>query len=106
MRPRASSLDEDLARTSLRTALEAWKKGEAPGSLKTGLPSIVAQDPDWAAGVRLVAYELAGEEQRVAENLFVPVKLTLRMKKGRQAQSQVKYVIGTSPHTMVFRSRS
>src|SRR5262249_37167722 len=80
VRPRASPLDEDLARTSLRTALEAWKKGDSPATLKNGSPSIVAQDPDWVAGTRLVAYELASEDRRVAENLFVPVELTLETK--------------------------
>jgi hypothetical protein len=97
-------LDEDLARISLRTTLETWKKGDSPTTLKNGSPSIVAQDPDWVAGARLVTYEFAGEDRRVAENLFVPVMLTLETKNGRKTRSQVEYVIGTSPHIMVFRS--
>jgi hypothetical protein len=104
VRPRAAPLDENLARTSLKTALDAWKKGDSPAALKDGSPSIVAQDPDWVGGARLLAYEIGGDGERIAENLFVPVKLTVKTKKGKQAQSQVKYVIGTSPQIMVFRS--
>ena len=53
---------------------------------------------------RLVAYTLDGDDKRVAENLFVPVKLTLKLKNGKQATKNVTYVIGTSPQVMVFRS--
>jgi hypothetical protein len=102
-RPQAAPLDEDLARASLKAALEAWKKGDSAETLKTGSPPIIAQDPDWVTGQRLLAYEFAGEGSRDADNLFVPVKLTLKAKNGRQSSKSVSYVIGTSPHVMVFR---
>ncbi len=101
---RAAPLDVVLAREVLNTSLEAWKKGESPDSLKNGSPSIIAQDPDWVTGARLVAYAPDGEDNRVAENLFVPVKLTLKLKNGKQVTKNVTYVIGTSPQVMVFRS--
>ena len=84
--------------------MEAWKKGDSPETLKNGSPSIIAQDPDWVAGARLVAYSVDGDDNRVADNLFVPVKLTLNLKNGKPATKNVTYVIGTSPHVMVFRS--
>jgi hypothetical protein len=104
VRQRAAPLDEELAGAALKAALEGWKKGDSPESLKHGVPSIIAQDPDWVTGTRLLAYEAAGDRKRVAENLFVPVKLTLRAKNGKQTSKSVTYVIGTSPHVMVFRS--
>ncbi len=88
----------------LKTSLEAWKKGDPPDTLKNGSPSIIAQDPDWVTGARLVAYTLDADDKRGAENLFVPVKLTLKLKNGKQATTNVTYVIGTSPQVMVFRS--
>ena len=103
VRQRAAPLDEELARSSLKAALDGWKKGDSPATLKNGSPSIIAQDPDWVTGARLVAYEYAGDSRRVAENLFVPVKLTLKAKNGKQTSQSVTYVIGTSPHVMVFR---
>ena len=104
VRQRAAPLDVELAREVLKTSLEAWKKGDSPDTLKNGSPSIIAQDPDWVTGARLVAYTLDGDDKRVAENLFVPVKLTLKLKNGKQATKNVTYVIGTSPQVMVFRS--
>ena len=104
VRERAAPLDVELAREALKTSLEAWKKGDSPDTLKNGSPSIIAQDPDWVTGARLVAYTLDGDDKRVAENLFVPVKLTLKLKNGKQATKNVTYVIGTSPQVMVFRS--
>jgi hypothetical protein len=105
VRPRAAPLDEELANASLKATLESWKKGEPPATLKNGSPSIIAQDPDWVAGARLLAHEFAGESKRDGENLFVPVKLTLKAKNGKQSLKTVTYVIGTSPQVMVFRSR-
>ena len=104
MRQRAAPLDVELAREVLKTSLEAWKKGDSADTLKNGSPSIIAQDPDWVTGARLIAYTLDGDDKRVAENLFVPVKLTLKLKNGKQATKNVTYVIGTSPQVMVFRS--
>jgi hypothetical protein len=103
-RERADPLDVELAREALKTSLECWKKGDSADTLKSGSPSIIAHDPDWVAGARLVAYTLGGDDTRVAENLFVPIKLTLKLKNGKQATKNVTYVIGTSPQVMVFRS--
>jgi hypothetical protein len=104
VRERAAPLDVELAREALKTSLEAWKKGDSPDTLKNGSPSIIAQDPDWVTGARLVAYTFDGDDNRVAENLFIPVELTLKLKTGKQAAKNVTYVIGTSPQVMVFRS--
>jgi hypothetical protein len=101
---RAAPLDVGLAREALKTSLECWKKGDSAAALKSSSPSIVAQDPDWVAGTRLVAYELENDGKTETANLFIPVKLTLTMKNGKQTTKTVTYVIGTSPHLMVFRS--
>ncbi len=103
VRQRAAPLDVELAREVLKTSLEAWKKGDSTDTLKNGSPSIIAQDPDWVAGARLVAYTLDGDDKRVAENLFVPVSLTLKPENGNQATQNVSYVIGTTPQVMHFR---
>ena len=104
VRQRAAPLDVELAREALKTSLEAWKKGDSPDALKNRSPSIIAQDPDWVAGARLIAYTFNDDDKHVAENLFVPVELTLKLKNRKQATKNVTYVIGTSPQVMVFRS--
>jgi hypothetical protein len=104
VRQHSAPLDVELARDVLKTSLESWMKGDSADTLRDGSPSIIAQDPDWVTGARLVAYTLDGDDKRVAENLFVPARLTLKLKNGKQATKNVTYVIGTSPQVMVFRS--
>jgi hypothetical protein len=99
----ASPVEPAKAREALATALEAWKKGEAIGSLQAGSPSITAQDFDWMAGAKLVAYEVDGEGKENDLNLRVPVKLTLKSLQGKEVKKAVTYVIGTSPVVTVFR---
>jgi hypothetical protein len=103
---RAGPVDVELARESLRMALDSWKRGEPPDALRDGSPSITAQDMDWKAGYALVAYEIRGDEREDAANLHCPVQLTLRDQQGREVKKQVTYVIGTDPVITVFREMS
>jgi hypothetical protein len=103
---RAGPVDVELARESLRMALESWKKGEAPNALRDASPSITIQDMDWKAGLVLVTYEMQGEEKEDAANLHCPVRLTLRDQQGREIKKPVTYVIGTDPVITVFREMS
>jgi hypothetical protein len=100
---RAAAVDPARARDALKTALESWKRGETIDSLKSGSPSIVAQDFDWMAGLKLVGYEITGDGKDDDANLRIPVKLTLRSPQGKVATKAVSYVVGTSPSLTVFR---
>ena len=100
---RAAPVDPSRARDALKTALESWKKGDTIDSLKSGSPPIVAQDFDWMAGHRLVAYEVSGEGKDDDANLRIPVRLTLRTSRGQEVKKRVSYVVGTSPSVTVFR---
>lgn len=97
-------VDADRARDALKTTLDGWKKGDSPAALKDGSPSITVQDLDWLAGARLVDYQVDGEGKAVEANLYVPVKLTLRTKDGKEVKKNVSYVVGTSPIVTVFRN--
>ena len=83
--------------------LDHWKQGDSIDSLKSGSPSIIAQDFDWMAGSTLVAYEVDGGGKENDVNLRVPVKLTLKSAQGKETTKAVTYVIGTSPALTVFR---
>ena len=100
---RAAPVDAPRAREALRTALEGWKRGDTIDALKSGSPPIVAQDFDWMAGQRLVAYEVTGDGKDDDANLRIPVRLTLRTAKGKEVRKDVSYVVGTSPAVTVFR---
>jgi hypothetical protein len=100
--PRAAPVDPVRAREVLHAALERWKLGDRIDALKTGSPSIVAQDFDWMAGHRLIAYEVS-EGKYDDANLRIPVKLTMRTAEGKEVKKSVSYVVGTSPTFTVFR---
>lgn len=99
----APEVNPELARTSLRTVLELWKKGDKQESAKDGSPSIVVQDLDWAAGLALTNYEIQGDGKFDDANLRVPVMLTLKQPNGKSLTRKASYVVGTSPAITVFR---
>jgi hypothetical protein len=103
---RAGPVDVELARDSLRAALESWKKGEPPETLRDRYPSITIQDMDWKTGYVLVNYELRDGEKEDASNLHCPVRLTVRDPQGKEVKKPVTYVIGTDPVITVFREMS
>lgn len=100
---RAAPVDPSLARETLTTALESWRKGDKIDALKTGSPPIVIQDFDWMAGHVLVAFDVTGDGKDDDANLRIPVKLTLRTSQGKEVKKNVSYVVGTSPALTVFR---
>ncbi len=99
----ASPVDAPQARQLLNTALEGWKKGDAPESLQKGSPPITVQDFDWMGGAKLENYQVDGEGKNFELNLHIPVKLTLKTKDGETVTKTVTYIVGTSPKATVFR---
>ncbi|MDE2508189.1 MAG: hypothetical protein KGM43_13315 [Planctomycetota bacterium] len=100
---KAGTVDPDLAREALRTVLDTWKRGEAPASLKSQSPAITVQDFDWQGGRTLIDYELLGDDRAVEANLYCGVVLKLKGKTGKVEKKRVRYIVGTSPITTVFR---
>lgn len=101
--PQAAPVDPDVARSTLRTVLDAWKEGESADALQTRSPSIVAQDMDWKMGYELVEYEIEGQGEAVDANLYCPVRLELRSPDGKTVTKNVRYIVGTDPVLTVFR---
>jgi hypothetical protein len=100
---RASAVDAPLAREALKTALDHWKNGEEPKSLESSGTPMVAQDFEWAAGAKLLDYEIQSEKSE-GLNLRVQVKIKLGAQgKNKAAEKQASYVVGTSPSVTVFR---
>lgn len=99
----AAPVNAELARKSLRSALDSWKKGDELGALRKSSPSITVQDMDWKSGYRLLAYEIQGDGATRDANLHCPVKLTLQDPDGREVSREVVYIVGTDPVITVFR---
>jgi hypothetical protein len=102
----AHAVNPSLARESLKSALEQWKKGEGPKSLESSATPMIVQDFDWAAGAQLMDYQLLDDGKAEDANLRVQVKLTLNnpgKDQGKSAEKKVWYLVGTSPSVTVFR---
>ena len=98
----AHPVDPDRAMTALKTALDAWKDGKDPESLKTSDTPMVVQDMEWQSGAKLVDYQVEGDGSPADANLNVRVKLNLTAK-GKKVQRDAHYLVTTSPAVTVFR---
>ena len=99
----APTLDEDLARETLQSALESWQQGESQEALQEYSPPVTAADPDWMSGLKLLKYEIVDDGQEVDGRLVSQVKLTLQDDRGGQAEKTVSYLVNTSPGLTVLR---
>lgn len=101
--PRLYKVDPDVARRTLTHALDQWKSGADPESLRAAKPEIVVQDFDWIGGAKLQQYEILGDGEPRDANLVVKVKLTLRDQEEKESSKVVTYLVGTAPVLTVFR---
>lgn len=88
-------LDEELARSSVQKAMQAWVDGKSPEDLQ---PEIIIGDSSWEQGKNLVSFEiLTSEETSDGSNLHIRVE-----RKFDSSQSKVTYIVGTSPVVTIF----
>jgi hypothetical protein len=95
--------DPAQARDALRTALDAWQRGDRPDALRAASPAVHVNDPDWSAGHRLTRYQIAAGGDRAGTDLRYPVRLTFTGPKGQTVQKNTAYMVGTSPVLTVVR---
>lgn len=95
----ALPLDEELARSSVQKALEAWQAGKKPADLR---PEITIGDPAWEAGRALKSFAILREEETSdGSNLHIRVQRTFG-DAGSSSESKVIYIVGTSPVITIF----
>lgn len=88
-------LDQDLARSSVEKAMQAWVDGKTPKELQ---PEIVVGDSAWDKGRKLLSFEVLPEEETSdGSNLHIRVK-----RKFQDGESQVTYIVGTTPVVTIF----
>ena len=88
-------LDKELARSSVQKAMLAWVDGKTPKDLE---PEIVVGDPSWQQGEKLVSFEIVTDEETSdGSNLHIVVK-----RKFDSSDSDVTYIVGTSPVITIF----
>ncbi len=88
-------LDQELARSSVEKAMQAWVDGKTPKDLK---PEIIIGDSGWEQGRKLVSFEVIHEEETSdGSNLHIRV-----LRKFDAGESKVTYIVGTSPVVTIF----
>jgi hypothetical protein len=92
----------ERAREVLHLALDTWQKGDTQESLKQQKPSVVAIDPDWSSGARLLAYKAEGDDQ-IGGELRCQVALSVKTKDGKTVQKKAVYNVATGPVLTVVR---
>ena len=83
--------------------LDAWKQGRA-AELRRRQSPIRFADDDWAAGWKLVSYEIGERAFPLAPFKNVDVQLTLRDRQGKILQRRATYQIVLDRTQAVLRS--
>jgi len=90
--------DLDRARQVLETCLESWKRGEMPEKLKALPEPIEFAEEGLKKGLRLLDYQILGNEYTDKDAMRFSVKLTVQDPRGRKEERQATYaVVLTSP---------
>lgn len=89
----------EAARTSLETALTAWRDGKKPIETTKGDPPVNSVDSDWTNGRKLGSFEILREEPSDSDKRFV-VKLKYVTP---PAETEVTYVVLATQPVGVFR---
>jgi len=102
---RRSLPERDLARArdAVQATLETWKKGKSADSLKER--SIDADDPDWAAGERLVDFMIYDADGRKRDNIRCGVMLTLLDRQGSKVNKEVFFTITSADKIVIRREK-
>jgi hypothetical protein len=98
-------VDQNQAREALTVALEAWKNGQALGSLEQRSPPIHFSETKWEKGFQLLEYQLVPREDWDGRMVKLTARLTLRDKEGRDLQpTHIAYTVDTYTRIAIVRS--
>jgi hypothetical protein len=90
------------AEAAVRTALDAWKRGEPVAALR-GLPSpIEFQDDDWQAGASLIEFDVI-KTFAEPDGARCSVVLTVKRPQGQPERKEATYHVKTEPKLVIAR---
>ncbi len=91
-----SAMDVGEARVALSAALDAWKDGQSPESLRDRKPPVDFRDVSWDRGNKLRKYEIEREEP-AGVSARMTVKLHLSEKSGANRTRVAVYTVDAGP---------
>lgn len=93
---------EEEAVEVLTAALDAWKAGETPETLRNEAPPMFVRDTDWMDGRTLKAFEPRETPRGNGGEWRVQAVLTLAGAGQQEEQKLVAYSVTTEPHAIVI----
>jgi hypothetical protein len=98
-----SQQELEVSETLVATALDAWKRGDAPASLQTLPTPIEFHDDDWQKEARLVDYEITQVYHDTDGSPRCAVTLTIQRGKNVPEQINETYQVITNPKVIIGR---
>jgi hypothetical protein len=95
--------DAEQARAALRSALDAWKKGDKPDALNKLSPAVYVSDMDWRDGYGLQSFEVGAKDEQSGLSRRYIARLDLKHPRGGQMQKYVTYMIDTQSVISIVR---
>lgn len=97
-------VDPAQGEQAVRTAFECWKKGDTPESLHQRTPPMYLNEPEFAAGRRLLDFEIVEPLEPYGRQLRCAVKLSLEdTKTGAKTEKRIGYQVDTNPVVVIVR---
>lgn len=103
--PAPAMADAARARDALHAALEAWKRGDSPETLKKQPGPIYCNDDDWAARMRLRSYKIADQNDYYGRSCRILAQIELENGRGTPVQKKLTYLIDTASAVVIVRDR-
>lgn len=95
----------DDAKGHVRHALEVWQSGGKPDDLKSSSPPVEFNEAMWAAGEKLVGFEVdTARYVDAAAVVRCEVRLTVRDRKGKQRTENAVYDVTLGPPVKVVNN--
>lgn len=102
---RAKAVNVEMARKTLIKVLEQWQSGRTIDQLRNERPEIIAQEPLWSNGTKLVEFTLIDDGRAEDANWYCEVELSLSANGSEKPKKKkVTYVVGTDPVLTVFHA--
>jgi hypothetical protein len=95
--------DAEQARAALRSALDAWKKGDRPDALNKLSPAVYVSDVDWRDGYGLQSFEIGAKDEQSGLSRRCRARLDLKHPRGETMQKYVVYMIETQSVISIVR---
>jgi hypothetical protein len=100
-RPAPAMADPDQATAALKSALDAWQRGDTTDSLLSAARPIHVGDAEWESGRRLLEYKILSG-QTAGFGWRCDVLLTVQSEDGSVKEHPAMYRIDTDPAIVVI----